>query len=140
MKAMSNSEFAEFAKGLAKPPDSFEPTVTYDLDGDCIEFIARPDSFYAERIDDLVTVYYSHETNEIVGSLIKGISRFCRQVLEKIPGFKIEVQDGKVRLEHIFLAKLWSSEHHEDDLVVVTYRKLIAVAERTKAEAQLYAN
>ena len=137
MKAMSNSEFAQFAKELAKPTEPFEPTVTYDPDGDCIEFISRPDSFYAERVDDLVTIYCSHETHQVIGSLIKGVNRFCREILQKIPGFKIEIQDGKVRLEHIFLAKLWSSEHHEDDLIVFRYRKLIEVAEQANAEARL---
>ena len=133
MKPMSNSEFAQFAKGLAKPTEKFAPAATYDPDGDCVEFLAKPDSFYAERIDDLVTVYYSHETNEIVGSLVKGVSRFYRNILKKIPGFKIEVKDGAVLLEHMFLARLWSSENDADDMVVLTYRKLIAVAEQTKA-------
>lgn len=64
---------------MARPSEPFEPSATYDPDGDRIEFIARPDSFYAERVDDLVTVYYSHETNEIVGSLIKGVSQLSRQ-------------------------------------------------------------
>lgn len=137
MKAMSNSEFAQFAMDLAKPTAKFAPAATYDPDGDCIEFLAKPDSFYAERIDDLVTVYYSHETKEIIGSLIKGVSRFYRNILKKIPGFKIEVQDGSVLLEHIFLARLWSSEHDADDMVILAYRKLIAVAEETKAKAQV---
>ena|ERR1700722_7525813 len=139
MKAMTDLEFAEFAKGLAKPTDKFEPAATYDPDGDCIEFIASPDSFYAERIDDLVTIYYSHETNQIIGSLLKGVSRFCESVLEKFPGFKIEIQDRRVRLEHLFLAKLWSAKD-ADNIPVLTYRKLIEIAEATKAEVELCLN
>ena len=45
---MSNSEFAEQMMLLARPAKQFEPTATYDPDGDCIEFLAKPDSFYAE--------------------------------------------------------------------------------------------
>jgi len=41
---------------LARPAEQFEPTATYDRDGDCIEFLAKPDSSYAERVDDLETV------------------------------------------------------------------------------------
>ena len=66
---------------LGKPAQQFRPTATYDPDGDCIEFLAKPDPFYAERVDDLVTVYYSQETNEVIGSLIKGVSRFCQEIL-----------------------------------------------------------
>jgi len=64
---------------LARPTDQFEPTATYDRDGDCIEFLAKPDHLYAERADDLVTVYYSQETNEVIGSLIQGVSGFLRR-------------------------------------------------------------
>ena len=137
MSVMSNSEFARFVRQMARPGEQFEPTATYDADGDCIEFVAKPDSFYAQRMDDLVTVYYSHESNQIIGSLIKGVSRFCKSVLEKIPGFKIEIQDGEVSLEHIFLARLWSAEHEPDEMVVLTYRKLIEVAEDAKARVPL---
>src|ERR1700722_14126470 len=108
--AMSNSEYSKFVRDLAKPTEPFSPTATYDPDGDCIEFLAKPDSFYAERVDDLVTVYYSQETDEVVGSLIKDVSAFCKKVLETMPGFQIEIKDGRVRLVHIFRARLWTSK------------------------------
>jgi hypothetical protein len=63
---------------LAKPAELFRPTATYDPDGDCIEFLAKPAPFYGEWIDDLVTIYYSQETGETVGCFISGVSRFCR--------------------------------------------------------------
>jgi hypothetical protein len=71
-----------------------------------------------------------------VGSLIKHVKGFCENVLERIPGFKIEIQQGRVRLEHIFLARLWATESDPNDMVVLTYRKLIEVAGETKAEAE----
>jgi hypothetical protein len=107
---------------------------TYDPDGDFIEFLAKPDAFYAERIDDLVTVYYSQETNEVIGSLIKGVARFCAELLQKMPGFKIEIHDGRLRLVHIFRARLWTTGGNPSDLVTLTYRKLIQVAEESDAE------
>jgi len=140
MSQMSSSEFAEQMLEFARKAPPFQPTATYDPDGDCIEFIAGPDSFYAERIDDLVTVYYSHETNEIVGSLIKCVSRFYNDVVEKVPGFKIEIQDGRVRLVHIFLAKLWTTPPDSNSIITMTYRKLIEVAERTNVEAAVALN
>jgi hypothetical protein len=137
MTAMSSSEFAAHMLELARNAPPFQPTATYDPDGDCIEFIAKPDSFYAERIDDLITVYYSHETKEIVGSLIKGVAKFYREVLEQVPGFKIEIQDGRVRLVHMFRARLWTSHLDVTDLATIAYRKLMKVAEESNVEAEL---
>ena len=113
------------------------PTTIYDPDGDCIEFLAAPDPFYAQRVDDLLTVYYSQETQDIIGSQIKGVARICREMLVKLPGLKIEIQDGPVKLVHIFLAKLWASDPQPDKLVTLVYRKLIEVAERSNAQANL---
>ena len=94
-------------------------------------------AFYAERIDDLVTVYYSHETNEIVGSLIKCVSKFYRDVVQKVPGLKIEIHDGRLRLVHIFRAKLWTSDLGREDITTLTYQKLLLVAEASNVETEL---
>lgn len=132
MTVTSNAEFAKIMSLLAKPAEQFEPTATYDPDGDCIEFLAKPDLFYAEREDDLVTVYYSHETDEIVGSLIKGVGKFCKEFTRKNPGFRIIIEDESIRLEHIFLAQLWSSSNDPQAVRTLTYRKLIEVAGNTR--------
>ncbi len=137
MTAMSNSDFAKRMMLLARPAEQFEPTAIYDPDGDCIEFLAKPDPFYAERVDDLVTVCYSQETNEVIGSLIKGVSGFCKTVLERMPGFRIEIRDGRVRLVHIFRARLWTSNSAPDDLATMTYEKLIQVAEESDVESEM---
>ncbi len=137
MTDIPSSGFAAQMLQLAQNAPAFEPSATFDPDGDCIEFIAKPDSFYAEHIDDLVTVYYSHETNEIVGSLITGVSRFYRDVLQKVPGFKIEIHDGRVRLVQIFRARLWTSRLGPEDVLTATYRKLLEVAEVSNVEAEL---
>jgi len=57
--AVTNEEFAQLVLGKVAPAQPFQPVADYDPDGDCIEFIAAPDSYYAERIDPLVTVYRS---------------------------------------------------------------------------------
>lgn len=134
MSATTNADFAKQMMLLSRPAEKFVPAAYYDPDGDCIEFLAKPDAFYAERIDDLVTVYYSQETQEVIGSLIKGVSRFCKQMLERMPGLRIEIQDGRVRLVHIFRARLWSSPRDPQALTTLTYQKLIDVAEEANAE------
>jgi hypothetical protein len=137
MSALTNDEFAARVLELAGPGEPFRPTAYYDADGDCIEFLARPDNFYAERIDDLVTVYHSQETGEIIGSLLKGVTPLCERLLKQLPGLRIEIQHGKVKLVHIFLAKLWASDVNPDDLATLTYRKLIDVARQTDVEVEL---
>ena len=137
MTVTTNSNFAKRMMLLAQPAENFRPTATYDPDGDCIEFLAKPDSFYAERIDDLVTVYYSQETDEVVGSLIKSVSKFCRDMLEKMPGLRIEIHDGPVRLQHIFRARMWSGNFDPNDMATLTYRKLIEVSRETVIDGEL---
>jgi hypothetical protein len=137
MTLTSNEEFAKRMMLLAEPAEQFKPTAAYDPDGDCIEFLASPDPFYAERVDDLVTVYYSQETDQVIGSLIKGVSKFCSALSEKMPGFQIEIQDRRMKLQHIFLARLWSSQHAPRDLPTLTYKKLIAIAEDIEVEGVL---
>ena len=137
MTVVPNGEFAERMMLLAQTAGQFVPTATYDPDGDCIEFLAKPDPFYAERVDDLVTVYYSQETNEVIGSLIKGVSGFCQRILTRMPGFKIEILAPPVRLRHIFLAHLWSGEFPSEDMHTRTYQKLIEVAQETTVEGEL---
>jgi hypothetical protein len=122
---------------LARPAEQYRPTATYDPDGDCIEFLAKPDPFYAERVDDLVTVYYSQETGEIIGSLIKGVSTFFSEFSQRNPGFKLIFEDGPVRLEHIFLARLWSSTQDRKAIKTLAYKKLIDVAGETEVEGTL---
>ncbi len=133
MTAMSNSDFAARLLKLAQDAPAFQPTAVYDLDGDCIEFLSRPDAFFGERVDDLVTVYRSQDHGQIIGSLIKGV----RPLLEKHPGLRIEVQDGKVRLVHLIRARLWTSNLDPADILSVTYRKLIEVAEESNVETEL---
>jgi len=138
MSALSKEEFAAEVMKMTNVPEEFKPQAYYDPDGDCIEFFVSDDNFYAERIDELVTVYYSQENKgEIVGSLIKGISRVCKKILEKYPGFMIEIKDGKINLEHLFQAQLWGKEHLGDEVLVLTYQKLIEKARLSNLEPEL---
>ncbi len=137
MTVTSNDDFAKRVIDLATPTEPFKPVVTYDPDGDCIEFLVSPAPFYAERVDDLVTVYYDQETQEVIGSLVKGVSKFCQTLLERMPGFKIEIHDGRVKLEHLFRARLWSLDQEPRDLPTVIYRKLIDIAEQADLETEM---
>jgi hypothetical protein len=134
MTVVSNADFASRVLGLAQNAPPFRPTAHYDPDGDCIEFLAAPDPFYGERVDDLLTVYYSQESRQIIGSLIKGV----RGLLKRHPGLNIEIQDGRVRLVHLLRASFWNKDQPQP-VEVRTYRKLIEVAEAANVETELAA-
>lgn len=126
-----------FNKKGAVASGPFTPQAVYDPDGDCIEFLASDESYYAERVDNLVTVYYGQRSGRIVGSLIKGVSKFIRQVLAWSPGFKIDIKDGKVRLEHLFTAQIWHAKFPPRGTRIVTYEKLRKVAKEQEVEAEI---
>ena len=138
MSILSNQDYAAEVMKLAQPPsgEPFRPVVQYESAGDCLEFFLRPDAFRAERLDDLVTVYYSQEKGDIVGSLLKGISRHCKQILTQFPGFGIEIRSGRVKLVHIFRAKLWTTTGGPETVEARVYSLLVEAAEKSAVEAE----
>ncbi len=129
--------FSDLVMGVYRDNHApFETQVVHDVDGDCIEFLSSDEDFWAERIDSLVTVYYGRESGEIIGSLIKGVRSIVQQTSVKLPGFRIEIEDGPVRLEHFFSAKMWS-DASPDVANVRKYRKLREVADRANAKVDL---
>ncbi len=134
MKAMSNDEFAKAVTQMAEPSAPFKPEATYIPEGDCLEFLTTADDYYAERVDSLLTVYYSRDTKEIIGSLIKGVRG---HIAAHYPGFMIEVEAGPIKLSHLFQVQLWSEQRDPNSLTVRTYRRLIEVAEEVNATAEL---
>jgi len=137
MTTVTNGDFAKGMLLLGRTAEHFRPAATYDPDGDCIEFLIKPDPFRAERVDDLVTVYYSQETGEVIGSLIKGVSKFCEEMFRRLPGFRVQIHDRRVTLDHIFLARLWSANFDPESLETLAYQKLIEVADEVEVEGDL---
>jgi hypothetical protein len=130
-----NSDFA--ASVLALPPRSqpFKPFAIYDKDGDSLELFLSDEDYRAERVDHLITVYISQETDRIVGSLIKGVSRIEKDLQTRMPGFSISIVAGKVRIDHLFLASMWSIP----DLPLaqrVIYQRIAQEAERYAVQAE----
>jgi len=54
-----------------------------------------------------------------------------------MPGIRIEIRDGRVRLVHIFRARLWGSNMEPRDPATLTYEKLIQVAEESEVETEM---
>lgn len=137
MNHLSDTDFSRKLMAIAGEPEPFTPHATYDQDGDCVEFFAKPDPFYAKRVDDLVTVYYNQDTDEVVGALIKGVERFCKKVLSRLPGFRIDIEGGDVKLACLFRAQAWVSDLEPDDVPSITYKALIEAAEESGVKTKL---
>jgi len=133
---MKQNDFADYVLSVTDGIQATErPQVVYDEDGDCIEFLSCGEDYYAERIDSFVTVYYGRESGEVIGCLIKGVHAAISALSEKLPGFRLEIIDGRIRLSLLFTAAIWTSGGEET--LAITYRKLREVAEETHAEATL---
>ena len=78
----------------------FEPRPFYSPDGDFLTFYFRDEDHYAERVDELLTVYRSMENHELIGCKIKGVSR----ILDTLGRFGVEVEDGEMRMSFLFLS------------------------------------
>ncbi len=133
-------QLTELVGGKARDAE-IEPTVHFNVTGDCIEFLASPDRFYAERIDKRVTVYYGKKDNQIMGALLKGVRELLDQMSVKCPGFAFEIVDRKVRLAVLLRAGLWTSKPTFEGVKLTRYCKvyhsLIEAAEKAGVEAEL---
>lgn len=93
----------EFIK--SNNPKKFTAKPYYSQHGDALIFYFKDDQSYAERVDALLTVYRSMETNEMVGCEIKGV----QSILEKLGNFGINLTSPTVDLKLLFFGYLGHS-------------------------------
>src|SRR2546428_11080786 len=81
-----------------KKPAKFTPRPHYIAEGDCLIFYFKDDESYAERVDELLTLYRSEKTGEVVGCEVKGIKCITKRLGE----FGIQIKDNNVDLRLLF--------------------------------------
>ena len=84
----------------------FEPRPFYSPDGDFLTFYFRKDDYYAERVDELLTVNLSMDTQELVGCKVKGV----RRILDTLGKLGVLVDDREVKMSFLFLSGAFSRE------------------------------
>jgi len=94
----------------SKPEFRSEPW--YNASGDCIHFHWLEDEFYADRVDDKLTVYRSIANGDAVGCEIKGI----RALREKLGDFGIHLneQDGTPLAMFVFASQALGTSSDEN--------------------------
>ncbi|MGL6097338.1 MAG: hypothetical protein ACRC7O_16255 [Fimbriiglobus sp.] len=82
-------------------PRGFRATPHYFPSGDYLTYFSSEERCVAERLDDVITIYLSAETKELVGCKVKGV----RQILETAGAFRVAVgDDAGIRLGFFFFA------------------------------------
>ncbi len=81
------------------PCKGFKPVPHYFPEGDYVTYFHRDERARAQRLDDLLTVYLSLASGELVGCKIKGV----RHLLQTAGSFGVTVQDGHIKLGFFFL-------------------------------------
>ena len=108
--AISFSDFLKSQEGSSVP--GFNPSPWYNRAGDCVQLYFREDESYAQRVDEILTVYRSlSNADEIVGCKIKGILA----LIKRFGDFNFELHTGKISLSMLFIGSLaWGDRAAED--------------------------
>ena len=89
--------------------EAFQPKPIYSVHGDFLTFFFRDDDAYEQRVDELLTIYLSEGSNELVGCKIKGVS----QILRTLGNFGVMIRDKQLMLSMLFLAGMAVSKTPE---------------------------
>jgi hypothetical protein len=83
------------------PAKEFRAAPIYFPTGDFLTYLLQDTPFIAERLDDVVTIYLSRSSRELVGFKVKGV----RHILKKAGDFGVVVGGGDgIRLGLFFFA------------------------------------
>jgi ABC-type amino acid transport substrate-binding protein len=120
-------------------PEHFKPFAFHNTDGDCVEFFVTQDDYFAERIDDYLTLYLDMDTEQIVGFVIKNIKRILERLSKQKSAMAFVIDDGRVRLRSLFVSMFANENTNLDqekkrDLVIREYRKVVEIAEMHKLD------
>jgi hypothetical protein len=85
-----------------KPEGEFHPEPYYSRIGDFLEYHFRNDDFYAERLDDILTVYRAMQDGDFVGFKLKSV-RHLLQTLGDL-GLEVKDNDGNLMLSMLIMA------------------------------------
>jgi len=97
---MAPNELTQYLSG--RKYRGFNPLPFYSKAGDFVTHFFRDEECYADRLDDLLTVYLSLKDESFVGFKLKGVRVLCEKLGDF--GFRILDGQGKPMLGMLFLA------------------------------------
>lgn len=126
-------EFFDRVTDRAEAKPSTEPS--YNRYGDCIHYHWRQDEFYAERVDDKLTVYRAIATEDPVGCQIKGVSALVKML--GTFGISVKGQDGTPMAIFIFASRAAADSVEQSSLErEKMYRYVLEQAGKAKVELE----
>jgi len=135
---MNKEELAKLVLSKVPRTPPAYPRMRHSKDGDCVEIYTSPDDAYAERIDEFVTVYLTHENDAVVGACIKQVNRLVKSILKVIPAFSVEVKDGDLHLGVLFTGKILSeATKPPSESQRIVYERLRALREEIQPHRNL---
>lgn len=96
----------QFLKESDVQSTTFIPRPLYTVEGDSLMFYLKDEESFRQRIDDLLTVYRSFATNDIIGCQIKGV----RRKLDELNKFRVTVTSEEVDLSLLFLTYMATTD------------------------------
>lgn len=96
-----------WSRGLDLQTEPFTPRPRYSSAGDCLFFYFRDDESWADRVDEILTVYRAFESRQVVGFKLKNVA-----LLKKHLGtFLVEFETKEVSIYLLFTRMLqWKLE------------------------------
>lgn len=94
---MANNERVTLREALLAEKDkprSFDSSPKYNARGDYLSIVLVDTPYYAERIDEVLTVFRSQSDHTLIGCKVKGVSLLAQNVVNI---FNIEGDDVEIR-------------------------------------------
>ena len=108
-------------EALGTPSRKFQPKPFYDEESDSITFYISDAPSHRKRIDPLVTLYISSETEEIVGCHLK----FIKAILRTFDEFHVSISPSRLTIGLLLLAVPLTLVDHQKRPDPESYRRLI---------------
>lgn len=95
---VSQNEEAGWARRRGVDAAPFQARPRYSAAGDCLFFYFHEDESWADRVDEILTVYRSFETKRVVGFKLKNVSL----LKERLGAFLVEFETREVQIYLLF--------------------------------------
>jgi hypothetical protein len=105
---MAMTHKRESLQSVLKEHHEFQTVPQYVARGDYLSFYFVDEPAYSERVDEVLTVYRSQATNDLVGFKIKGVSILAENVVNIF-----DLTDGIVELRLLFLNAVGLKGHRK---------------------------
>jgi hypothetical protein len=105
MTVMTDKEYEDAVLALTSQEcGEFSPFAFVNEEGDCIEFFVSAHDYYAQRVDDYLTLYLEEETEDVAGFVVKNVTQILERVATQQENYAFVIKDGEVCIQTLFFA------------------------------------